>query len=269
MTYSFVALPGLVALLAFVFLFAPPGAYSQSVGSTVDQSEPELAVEAGLGKLVLSRLASLADQHQQSTGVQDRRKKSQFQRYPEMAPEEGSDMNQEREQQAILKQKFIMKKRLHKLLEDILEEENSPSQRSNEASTRKRSSASEEDDSNEKIMIFVKKPRKKTSHKAGLLSKDEPEPEPDHERHPAQARPDRVSSMDQWDILAQRSREPKLTSASSTADRSLGPLNQGNVNEHARRIMDDRFGIIKESVFSTNNHLGLKGVPKFGSDEEY
>lgn len=38
---------------------------------------------------------------------------------------------------------------------------------------------------------------------------------------------------------------------------------------HARRILDDKFGIIKESTFTTNNHLGLKGVPRAGSEEEY
>lgn len=42
-----------------------------------------------------------------------------------------------------------------------------------------------------------------------------------------------------------------------------------NIGEHARRVIDDKFGIMRDSIFTTNNHLGLKGVPKFGSDEEY
>lgn len=39
--------------------------------------------------------------------------------------------------------------------------------------------------------------------------------------------------------------------------------------EHLRRILNDDFGILKESRFSTNNHLGHQGVPKFGSEDEY
>lgn len=39
--------------------------------------------------------------------------------------------------------------------------------------------------------------------------------------------------------------------------------------EHARRILNDGFGILKEATFTTNNHLGNKGVPKFGSDETF
>lgn len=38
---------------------------------------------------------------------------------------------------------------------------------------------------------------------------------------------------------------------------------------HERKILDDAFEIIKESKFSTNNHLGSKGVPKFGSEQDY
>lgn len=39
--------------------------------------------------------------------------------------------------------------------------------------------------------------------------------------------------------------------------------------EHARRIHNDGYGILKEATFTTNNHLGEKGVPKFGSDEAF
>lgn len=39
--------------------------------------------------------------------------------------------------------------------------------------------------------------------------------------------------------------------------------------QHLRNIMEDNFGILKESKFTTNNHLGLKGAPKFGSDESF
>lgn len=42
-----------------------------------------------------------------------------------------------------------------------------------------------------------------------------------------------------------------------------------NMNEHARNILDDTLGIRRDSIFTTNNHLGLKGVPKFGSDEQF
>lgn len=44
---------------------------------------------------------------------------------------------------------------------------------------------------------------------------------------------------------------------------------QISASDHARRILDDKFGIMKESIFTTNNHLGNKGVPKFGSDEDF
>lgn len=47
------------------------------------------------------------------------------------------------------------------------------------------------------------------------------------------------------------------------------PRRPANLNEHARNILDDSFGIRRDSVFTTNNHLGLKGVPKFGSDEQF
>lgn len=40
-------------------------------------------------------------------------------------------------------------------------------------------------------------------------------------------------------------------------------------SEHARNILDDSFGIRRDSIFSSNNHLGLKGVPKFGSEEQF
>lgn len=39
--------------------------------------------------------------------------------------------------------------------------------------------------------------------------------------------------------------------------------------EHLRRILNDEFGILKESKFSSNNHLGEHGVPKAGSEDEY
>lgn len=63
----------------------------------------------------------------------------------------------------------------------------------------------------------------------------------------------------------------QLDDQSSLFNRELQqqPMAGGNVNEHTRRILDDKFGIMKESIFTTNNHLGLKGVPKFGSDEVF
>lgn len=48
------------------------------------------------------------------------------------------------------------------------------------------------------------------------------------------------------------------------------PVRHGvNMAEHARRILDDKFDILRHSIFSTNNQLGTKEVPKFGSDEQF
>lgn len=42
-----------------------------------------------------------------------------------------------------------------------------------------------------------------------------------------------------------------------------------NMLEHQRKILNDGFDIRRESIFTTNNHLGQKGVPKFGNDEQF
>lgn len=67
-----------------------------------------------------------------------------------------------------------------------------------------------------------------------------------------------------------------LTNGISAASPSDGPVQKEtsaksttNLDNHNQRILDDKFGIMKESIFTTNNHLGYKGVPKFGSEEEY
>lgn len=47
------------------------------------------------------------------------------------------------------------------------------------------------------------------------------------------------------------------------------PRRLKNLNEHTRNILDDSFGIRRDSIFTTNNHLGSKGTPKFGSEEQF
>lgn len=39
--------------------------------------------------------------------------------------------------------------------------------------------------------------------------------------------------------------------------------------EQRKTIAEDKLGILKLSIFSTNNHMGDKRPPKFGSEEEY
>lgn len=49
------------------------------------------------------------------------------------------------------------------------------------------------------------------------------------------------------------------------ADNSRRPM---NLKEHQRNILDDTLNIRRDSIFTTNNHLGFKAPPKFGSDDQ-
>lgn len=55
-------------------------------------------------------------------------------------------------------------------------------------------------------------------------------------------------------------------SVSNSAQQQSSPV---NIGDHQRRILDDKFGILGHSIFTTNNQLGNKGVPKFGADEQF
>lgn len=256
----------------------PTGIFSQQLQTTGQQHNQDIVSDTTLAKLVLARLEALTDLQKQSFAG-DREKKSSDQRCNE--PKEASI----RDQADNSKQRLIMKKRLHKLLESFSDEDAHPLEKksasvdvsaSQPESARKRNSLapSDEENSDEKIMILVKKPRKK----AGLLYKSYGKSRPELED---QADADRLAQRlkaqqsnessatdesSQWDILTQRSRN--LPSV-ARANRPGSPSDQTNLNQHARRILDDGFGIMNESKFSTNNHIGFKGVPKFGSEEEY
>lgn len=49
----------------------------------------------------------------------------------------------------------------------------------------------------------------------------------------------------------------------------LRQLNPVDLAEHRRRILNDDFNIRRDSIFTTNNHLGHKEPPKFGSEEQF
>lgn len=42
-----------------------------------------------------------------------------------------------------------------------------------------------------------------------------------------------------------------------------------NMEQHRLKIINDDFGILREAKITSNNHLGYKGMPKFGSDEQF
>lgn len=66
--------------------------------------------------------------------------------------------------------------------------------------------------------------------------------------------------------------KPGTVGESSSSSSQQAPIRRPEVDmrEHARRILDDSFKIRAESQFTgASNHLGSKGGPKFGGEEEY
>lgn len=282
------AILAILATLATLLVFGPPNVASHQ-SQPEARRNPDASGESSLSKLMLARLEALADLQKQSSQG-DRRKKNDDPRYVD-----SKEMNSRDSQSESLKQQLIMKKRLHKLLEDLSDEDTMlpPSNKRsnlNEGSSsfleamRKRDPStaatafnSEDESNDEKIMILVKKPRKKTAglYKGYKKSTTALEDRPDADEPVATGRvgqqPVELSSQfvdggNQWDTLAQRSRQMQ---APERVYRRGSPVEPSNLNQHARRILDDSFGIMNESKFSTNNHIGFKGVPKFGSEEEY
>lgn len=62
---------------------------------------------------------------------------------------------------------------------------------------------------------------------------------------------------------------PSKTSLNQRSNQAQGELRSPLEGNHGRDLLNDKFGILRDSIFTTNNHLGFKGVPKFGSDEVY
>lgn len=76
------------------------------------------------------------------------------------------------------------------------------------------------------------------------------------------------NSVESNNLLQERVVEP--LDQSSPERRPMGSQRQPqDQQQHNRRILNDAFGILSKSVFSSNNHLGQKEVPKWGSEEEY
>lgn len=166
------------------------------------------------------------------------------------------------------KQKFELKRRLHKIVDEFVDtkldeqQQTYPTQQAKRSSvaktkkTKKWSSNEEQDKQqfgDDKIVIIVKQPvsdAEPAPLKAGLGGDSGSSGQQDLQNVANHLELDPSNQQQQQQVAA--SRRPKI-----------------DMSEHARRIMDDQFGIRRESLFSTNNHLGLKGVPKFGTEEEY
>lgn len=161
--------------------------------------------------------------------------------------------------------KLALKKRLHKMVEQMVENQYPADEQTGEQETKPALSAKHKKwqssgDQDEKIMILVKKP-------SSYLDLATP---PNHGTTDLQGAEGANLGGGALNLAL---RNYLNGQASSGPERErLGAGQQRplvTVGEHERRVTNDGFGILRESVFTTNNHLGLKGVPKFGSDEEY
>lgn len=156
-------------------------------------------------------------------------------------------------------EKMALKKRLHKMVEQMVEnqypadEQTGEQQSKPERSAKRKKWQSSGSDQDDKVMILVKKPS------SYLEAADSQGADRDNLGGGALnlALRNYINGQASSAPLARDLRE-------RSAQRPLV-----TVGEHERRVNNDGFGILRESVFTTNNHLGLKGVPKFGSDEEY
>jgi len=146
------------------------------------------------------------------------------------------------------KQRIALKKRWHELVDELIDrsypsasEKYQKKSDSQNAQKRKRWMPSHEGD--EKIMIIMKKP-------------------PQDEDISARSNKNQMESELDGGVRFNN----LIDNTSQQQPIHRRPV---NMDEHARGVLDDKFGIMRESIFTTNNHLGFKGVPKFGSEEEY
>lgn len=258
---------------------------NQHVVEQVDNSEQleQVNADANIGQIRSAR----AREEVASSGAfmePKRRKSKRLQMTKdELLSEELQMGQQQREEKA----KQALRKRWHRLADDIIDDvfanqqqqkfqlNDDNSMKSLDSSFKKkkwftkRQQQQREDDSDngfEKIMILMKKPMSESAD-SDVMSADN-----------GNSNNLLLTSQPQQTMLVGGANEAigiqKPSQYSQPGDSNLQSLNsirRPNVNmqEHARRILDDKFGIMKESIFTTNNHLGLKGVPKLGSDEEY
>lgn len=210
----------------------------------------------------INRRSQIDNDHEQQFGLR--------QQYPTVSN------NQEDQKLQQQRAKWALKKRLHKMVEDMVEDRFPESGNTNKEAPkqmalidqssvysskpnydlkRKRWHAQDE---NEKFMILMNRP-------SNYLDLATPNRESDLQQEGSSlnsALMNYISGQQQ-----QQAASPSMMAKDAPAAGPKRPL--VNIGEHARRVMDDKFGIMRDSIFTTNNHLGLKGVPKFGSDEEY
>lgn len=252
----------------------------------VDSSEQlkQFNADANIGRLVKS-VRSREEVASSGSFMEPKRRRS---RQLQMAKDElSSEEFQINQQQREEKTKQALRKRWHKLADNLIDDllanqqqqqqqryqlNDNNSLKSLDSSYKKKKWSTKqqrEDDSDngfEKIMILMKKPSSK-SVDSDVMNADN-----------GNSNNLLLTSQPQQTMLLGGANEAiglqKPSQYSQSGDSNLQSLNSiirpnANSQEHARRVLDDKFGIMKESIFTTNNHLGLKGVPKFGSDEEY
>lgn len=227
---------------------------------SIEQLNPMQSNEGNLGHLLRSTRA-----REEASPLYIEAKRRRSKRLQMMAKDEdpllleGDIKSGQREQEEMAKQ--VLRKRWHKLADDLIDDVFASKQQENlktlDTSYKKKKWFTKQqqqqerssDNGFEKIMILMKKPLSETASDPEDINTDNENNNPNN-------------------LLLTLPPQKQQQTANLPA---LNSIRRPNVNtqEHARRILDDRFGIMKESIFTTNNHLGLKGVPKFGSDEEY
>lgn len=182
----------------------------------------------------------------------------------ESVSDEASDgqSGQQEEAEAEEKAKQVLRKRWHKLADDLIDgvfakqQQQQQDSKSSKSSYKKKNWSTKQQqqdkDGIEKIMILMKKPLSESTLDSDDININ-----------------NENNNLNNLLLTSPPQQEQQQQTASLPSASNLNRRPNVNMQEHARRILDDKFGIMKESMFTTNNHLGLKGVPKFGSEEEY
>lgn len=166
-----------------------------------------------------------------------------------MAGDVDADVDEQRQQES--RRKLLLKKRWHKLVDELLDDE----------MTGKAKRADKWAGKGEKGQAIGRSKKKWLSPSVGveggekmvLIMKKPLDSDPQEE---ANSVPQMQTNTNQGTLQFERNSLPLASRPEATSG-------------HQRRVLDDEFGVRRESLFTTNNHLGLKGAPKFGSDEEY
>lgn len=114
-------------------------------------------------------------------------------------------------------------------------------------------------DDNDSIIIIMKKPSISESNSDGSSTSLR-----DSLQNLAAELGD-ANSLNSLDGISSQHSSPS-SSSSSVATHRKTPI---SASEHQKNIQNDKYGVLKEAIFTTNNHLGHKNPPKFGSEEVY